>query len=305
MARKLRIQYSGALYHLINRGNYRRDLFISAGEAQAFLDTVLEAKVLMGWRLHAYALMRNHYHLAVETPEPNLVEGMHWLQSTWATRFNRFRQERGHLFQGRYQAVLIEDAAALGRVVDYIHLNAVRAKIVRPDQVRHFRWSSLAGIVAGDGRVDDRGWRAGGRFGNDDADRKSYESYLIGIGHDEARWVELGLRQLSQGWAIGSAAWRQMLAKEYGRRALEPGLEADDVRELRERAWEAAVQKALAESRHAEADLVTKPKRQDWKLSVAAQTRADSGASLAWLAQRLHIGAAATLRSYLCRKNNI
>jgi REP element-mobilizing transposase RayT len=61
---------------------------------------VREAKERMRWRVHAYALMRNHYHLAVETPEPNLVQGMHWLQTTWASRFNRFRRESGHLFQG-------------------------------------------------------------------------------------------------------------------------------------------------------------------------------------------------------------
>ena len=115
MARRLRIQFPGAIYHVINRGNYRRDLFLSVGEAQAFLETLREARDLMGWHVHAYVLMRNHYHLAVETPEPNLVEGMHWLQSTWATRFNRFRQERGHLFQGRYQSLLIEDASALAR----------------------------------------------------------------------------------------------------------------------------------------------------------------------------------------------
>ena len=125
---------------------------------------------------------------------------------------------------------------------------------------------------------------------------------MIGIGHDEARWDELGLKGLSQGWAIGSSAWRQAMAKEYGRLALEPGLEADDVRELREGAWEAAVQKALSASRRTDAELMTNPKKQEWKLSVAAQVRADSGASLAWLAQRLHLGAAATLRSYLCRQ---
>lgn len=304
MARKLRIQFPGALYHLINRGNYRRDLFSSPGEAQAFLATVHEAKELMGWHLQAYALMRNHYHLAVATPEPNLVEGMHWLQSTWATRFNRFRRERGHLFQGRYQAVLIEDDSALGRVVDYIHLNPVRAKIVPPGQVRNFRWSSLAGIVAGDGAVDDRGWRAAGRFGSDDNSRQSYERYLIGIGLDEARWDELGLKGLSQGWAIGSSAWRQAMAKKYGHLALAQGLESDDVRELREGAWEAAVQKTLSERKRTEADLVTKPKKQAWKLSVAADARRESGAPLTWLAQRLQLGAAATLRSYMCRQKS-
>ncbi len=118
MARKLRIQYEGAIYHVINRGNYRRDVFGTVGAAQAFETVVFEACKMHGWRLHAHGVMSNHYHLAVATPRANLVEGMHWLQSTFATRFNRLRQVRGHLFQGRYQALLVEDAAALARVVD-------------------------------------------------------------------------------------------------------------------------------------------------------------------------------------------
>ena len=143
MARKLRIQYKGALYHVINRGNYRRDVFGTVGAAQAFEQAVLEACELHGWWLHAHVVMSNHYHLAVETPRANLVEGMHWLQGTFATRFNRLRQARGHLFQGRYQALLIEDAAALSRVVDYIHLNPVRAGLTPPGKLADFRWSSL------------------------------------------------------------------------------------------------------------------------------------------------------------------
>ena len=301
MARKLRIQFPGAIYHVVNRGNYRRDLFLSAGEAKAFLETVREASELMGWRVHAYVLMRNHYHLAIETPEPNLVEGMHWLQSTWATRFNRFRQERGHLFQGRYQSLLIEDAAALARVVDYIHLNPARAKIVPPENVRQFRWSSLPGIVRGDGWTDDRGWRADDRFGRGEAARKRYEQALIDLGRDESRWESLGLKNLSVGWAIGSAGWRQMMAKQHRQLALEPGLEFAQVREMRERVWEQATLAALSSARRAEADLVTKPLKQSWKLAVASRVRSECGAPWAWLAARLHLGTPVALRSYVCR----
>ncbi|MBC8009210.1 MAG: transposase [Burkholderiales bacterium] len=101
MARKLRIEFAGAIYHVLNRGNYRRDLFLSSGEAKAFVLTLEEATKIFGWRVQAYAVMRNHYHIALQTPQPNLVDGMHWLQSTFATRFNRFHGERGHLFQRR------------------------------------------------------------------------------------------------------------------------------------------------------------------------------------------------------------
>jgi len=304
MARKLRIQYPGAVYHIINRGNYRRDLFTNAGEAKSFLGTLVEAKDLMGWRVYAYVLMRNHYHLVVETPEPNLVEGMHWLQSTWATRFNRFRAERGHLFQGRYQSLLIENSEALGRVIDYVHLNPVRAKVVLPEQVKAYRWSSLPGIVKGGGWVDDEGWRAEGRFGSTLSDRIAYENWIQQIGQDEADWEKLGLKGLSKGWAIGSLGWRQAIAGEFRHLALNSGHEREEVRELREHLWENTVLEVLRRLGRAEKDLITKPMRQDWKVEAAKQVREQSGASLTWLAKRLHLGKATTLRNYLWNWKN-
>ena len=105
MARPLRVQFQGARYHVVNRGNYRSDVFGTVGAAQAFESVLSEGCKRYGWQLFAHVIMRNHFHLAVETPLPNLAEGMHWLQGTFATRFNRYRGERGHLFQGRYYAV--------------------------------------------------------------------------------------------------------------------------------------------------------------------------------------------------------
>jgi len=104
MARKLRLEFPGACYHVINRGNYRTALFQTAGARAAFEACLFEACAKSGWLLHAFVIMRTHFHLAIETPGGNLVSGMHWLQCTFATRFNRLRDERGHLFQGRYKA---------------------------------------------------------------------------------------------------------------------------------------------------------------------------------------------------------
>lgn len=301
MARKLRIQFPGALYHVINRGNYRRDLFTSPGEAQAFLATVKEAKERMGWRVHAYALMRNHYHLAIETPQPNLVQGMHWLQTTWSSRFNRYRSESGHLFQGRYRAILLEDAAVLAKVVDYIHLNPVRAKIVPAEQVKSYRWSSLGGIVRGEGWVDDAGWRSSGRFGEGAEYRKAYEAYLVEVGQDEARWEKLGLKALSKGWAIGTSGWRRTMAKDHAQLALNPGLETAEVREMREQVWEQAVRDGLRELGKEEAALETKPLVLPWKLELADRAQRGAGASVAWLSRRLRLGHESSLRSRLCQ----
>ncbi len=115
MARPLRIQFPGAIYHVMNRGNYRDNIFATSGAASAFVDCLWEACEQTKWKVHAYCVMRNHYHLAIETPEGNLVEGVHWLQSTYGNRFNRFRKENGRAFQGRYKAVLIETLQPLSR----------------------------------------------------------------------------------------------------------------------------------------------------------------------------------------------
>ena len=187
MARRLRIEYAGALHHVINRGNYRRDLFESEGAGDAFLRTLFEAAGKFGWKIHAYVLMLNHFHLVVETPEPTLGEGMHWLQSTIATRFNRLRSESGHLFQGRYKAMLIENSAALARVVDYGHLNQVRAKVILPEQVEEYRWSSLSALLKGARQpalTAVEGLMARGGWADDEQGLRCYAEYLCDLAQD-------------------------------------------------------------------------------------------------------------------------
>ena len=108
MARKLRLEFPGACYHVINRGNYQANIFRADSTKAAFESCLFEACRKSSWRLHAFVVMRNHYHLAVETPDGNLVAGMQWLQATFAARFNRRRGLHGHLFQGRYKAFVVE-----------------------------------------------------------------------------------------------------------------------------------------------------------------------------------------------------
>src|SRR3569833_3214811 len=142
MARKWRVEYAGACYHVINRGNHRAWVFKEEGARDAFEACLGEAAARYRWRLHAWVVMGNHFHLAVETGEPNLVAGMQWLQSVYANRFNRYRREHGQLFQGRYKALLVEPGDALGMVCHYIHLNPVRAKIVPVDELASYRHGS-------------------------------------------------------------------------------------------------------------------------------------------------------------------
>jgi len=271
------------------------------------LITLFQAADKFGWQVHAYVLMRNHFHLAVETPEPTLGEGMHWLQSSMATRFNRLRAESGHLFQGRYQALLIEEVTALARVVDYIHLNPVRAKVVLPEQVADYRWSSLAALLKGPRptALKAQDWlRATGDWPDNPAGHRAYAGYLRELAQDEAAWAREGLVGLAQGWAIGTLAWRRALAKEHSARALTSGLPRAERLELRQASWQASLASNLATLGKSPADLKTKPLKQPWKIELAGRIRTQSGASIAWLAEQLQLGGSATLRGYLHRAKN-
>ena len=293
MARKPRLQFEGGLYHVINRGNYRRDLFEAATTARAFETCLFEACEQAGWRLHAFTLMRNHYHLALETPRANLVEGMHWLQSTFATRFNRFRQERGHLFQSRYQAILVEPGLHLAQVVNYIHLNPVRAGIVPVEHLAQFRWSSLRRFVRGDrpaflacadwleslgGLADTtEGWRA-------------YRDYLVWLAADEGEQKRQAFDRMSHGWAMGSQAWRKTVAQDHAEVLATRDLRGDEVAELKEAVWTRALDLLLASARKTRAQAAADWNGADWKVKIAIELRRSTTATNRWIAQELSMG---------------
>lgn len=305
MARRLRIQYPGATYHVINRGNYRTDVFGSAGAAKAFVSTLEEACATFGWALHAYVIMRNHFHLAVETPEPNLVDGMHFLQSTYATRFNRFRRESGHLFQGRYRSLLIENAAALTRVVDYLHLNPVRAGIVPVEQADSFRWSSLRRFR----RPGRPKWLVAERWLNHLGladDESGWRDYLARLPDIAARSdSERDQAELCCGWAIGTAGWRQAIAKEHQHLALHPGIAVEEIRELKHARWISALEIALGQLGRSADSLREDRKGAPWKRALASQLRLEVGAPHSWLAEYLSMGSPNSVRAWLNQNKNV
>src|SRR6476620_108197 len=145
MARKLRVEYPGAIYHLMNRGDRREPIFKDDEDRQRFLGTLGEACVKTGWPVHAYCLMSNHFHLVIETPQSNLVRGMKWFLGVYTSRFNRRHKLFGHLFSGRYKSLIVDGSGSgyLKTVCDYVHLNPVRAKLLRSkDKSSDYDWSS-------------------------------------------------------------------------------------------------------------------------------------------------------------------
>src|SRR6185436_5232717 len=146
MARPLRIEYAGAVYHVMARGNQGSAIFKDEKDRRCFLETLGEACEKTGWQIHAYVLMGNHYHFLLETPEANLVAGMKWLQGTYTQRYNGRHRVFGHLFQGRYKAVIMDgaDPSYFGMVGTYIHLNPARAGLIEigKERLKRYRWSS-------------------------------------------------------------------------------------------------------------------------------------------------------------------
>ena len=140
MARPWRIEYEGALYHVFSRGNNQQDIFVTDDDRYLFLETIGQMSERFGCDIFAYVLMDNHYHLLLRTPKANVSRSMQWLGTTYTRRFNLDHLQSGHLFQGRYKSILVENDAYLMQLSYYIHDNPLRAGIVR--RLIDYRWSS-------------------------------------------------------------------------------------------------------------------------------------------------------------------
>ena len=135
MARPLRIEYPGAIYHVTSRGDGREAIYLDDGDREEFLSVFEDVIRRMNWKCSAYCLMENHYHLLVETPDGNLSRGMRQLNGVYTQRFNRLHDRSGHVFQGRYKAILVERDSHLKELCRYVVLNPVRAGMVdRPEE---------------------------------------------------------------------------------------------------------------------------------------------------------------------------
>ncbi len=145
MTRPLRIEFPGAIYHVTSRGNARQKVFQDDEDREVFLSTLAWVIERFGWICHAYCLMGNHFHLMIETPTPNLSRGMRQLNGVYTQGFNRRHGKVGHLFQGRFKAILVERARYLLELARYVVLNPVRAKMVKVPE--RYAWSSYRATV--------------------------------------------------------------------------------------------------------------------------------------------------------------
>lgn len=296
MPRKLRVQFEGAVYHVMNRGDRKEPIFRDDADRERFIQTLGETCAKTGWQVHALCLMGNHFHAVIETPRANLVDGMKWFLGTVTMRFNRRHRLTGHLFAGRYKAVLVDgDSPGYFRTVcDYVHLNPVRAKLLKEGQpLSSYAWSSYRQYLEAPGRR--WAWLRTDRllgemgFSKDSAAarqafRKQMEARRESEG-DHPDWDSI-----RNGWFFGSDELRQELlakattrvgAQNFGRERRETDEQKAELlvgRELRRRGW-------------AEKDLVRLPKGDAGKVAIARQLRSETTMTLKWIASRLKMGA--------------
>ena len=295
MPRLMRIEYPGAIYHVMSRGDQGEPLFLDEGDCHDFLKTLAEACGKTGFVIHAYCLMKNHFHLVVETPRANLVEGMRWLQSTYSNRFNHRHERRGHLFSGRYKALVVEGSGDgyLRTVCDYTHLNPARSHLLAPgSRLLEYPWSSFAGYLT-EPRHRPK-WlqveRLLGEHGigqDTAAGRREFERRM------EARRAGEGNPQqwkaMRRGWCLGSEPFqRGLLERLQGQ--LGPN-HSGALREQAEKARaEALIGAELKRLRWKEADLSRRAKSDPGKLALAARLRRETTLTIEQIARRLRMG---------------
>jgi len=304
MARSLRIEYAGAVYHAMARGNQGGLIFQDDADRRCFLETLGEACQKTGWRIHAYVLMGNHYHLLVETAEANLVVGMKWLQGTYTQRYNSRHKVFGHLFQGRYKAVIVdgEEPDYFQVVSTYIHLNPARAGLIRvgEERLKGYRWSSYPWYLnrAGKGPVWLRTQEVLGSLGFGPKETKGYEAYIEGrvlelaspAGRKEAdqEW-----KALRRGWYVGGGGFLSRLEGcldevMEGRRRESHSGEAKATHD--QAAAEGDLKRALVAFGLSEGGLQELPKNAPEKRVLAWWLRQRTTVSLRWLSERLAMG---------------
>src|ERR1700722_3207243 len=224
MARKLRVEYAGAIYHVLNRGDRREAIFKDDRDRELFLETLGEACGKTDWQVHAWCLMPNHFHLVVETPKGNLVAGMKWFLGTYTGRFNRRHKLFGHLFSGRYKALIVDGSGNgyLKTVCDYVHLNPVRAKLLAmKDKLAVYRWSSYREYLRSPNRRV--GWlrvdRLLGEHGipkDSSAGRQEFARRM-----ELRRWEDQPeqWKRVRRGWCLGDEAFRKDLLAQMAEQA--------------------------------------------------------------------------------------
>ena len=295
MARPLRIEYPGAIYHVLSRGDRREAIFRHDADRKLFLELLAKTCRRTGWQIHAYCLMDNHFHLVVETPRSNLSAGMQWLLGSYTQQFNRRHGLWGHLFGGRYKALLVDARGGGGylrQVCDYVHLNPVRAAILSDkERVHRYRWSSCANYLTSKSKRPvwlrtDRLMGEHGLWTDRARNRREFSRRMESL-RQEANHPQL--QPIRRGWKLGGEDFLDWILDkiEVPTKEAHPGRERDETEQAK--AWR-IVQQELKRRGWTRAELKRRRKGDKIKVALARRLREETAVSLRWIAENLHMG---------------
>ena len=289
-------------------------IFFDDVDRNGFLETLGAACLMTAWQVHAYCLMSNHFHLVIETPLANLVEGMKWFLGTYTMRVNRRHRLSGHLFAGRYKSLLVDESSAhyLRTVCDYVHLNPVRAGLIgKQERLQKYRWSSYPSYLRGKRKRED--WLRVNRVLGEHGLKDNRRGRLEFARRMEARRDEPNdpkdptLKAIRRGWLFGgedfAARLLDRLSDEVGEH--HRGEERRETAEKRAEKMIAGRLKNLGWSRR---ELRKRRKSDPQKVLLASELRAQTTVSLKWIAEHLEMGSWTHVsnllrqRKGLCRK---
>ena len=295
MPRKLRVQYPGAIYHVMNRGDRGEAIFVNDIDRHDFLKTLAEACEKTGWEVHAYCLLRNHFHLVVETPNANLVEGMKWLLSAYTIRLNHRHKQFGHVFSGRYQALLVEGSGTgyLRRACDYVHLNPARAQILKKaDRLLAYPWSSFGFYLAApehrprwirvDRLLGEHGLQADTAPAREQFEARMEQRRLEPVDSQE-------LKVFQRGWCLGSKTFKDQMVKLMEGK-LGENHPAQQRRETAQAKAERIISEELKRLGCSDSALRAGPKCDPRKLALATRLRKETTLTIKSIAARLNLG---------------
>lgn len=317
MPRKPRIEFEGAIYHVMSRGNRQDAIFLDNRDCETFLDTLDEVCGRTGWLIHAFVLMGNHYHLLLETPEANLVAGMKWLQGTYTQRFNARHKQWGHLLQGRYKALPVDGSTEgyFPAVGSYIHLNPARARLfdLATEKLGDYRWSSYPLYLRASKRPD---WlcvdRILGSMGlKDDKSghaffRQAMQKRVAEIANcEDPKVVDQDWGRIRRGWYFGSTGFRDELLgkldKVIGVRGKRDSFDGIATRQHDELEASRLLHSGMDALSITEDDLEAMPKSCIEKCCLAWLVRKRTCVSNEWIKQCLHMGKATNFSALVKR----
>ena len=293
MARRLRLELAGGVYHVVSRGNRGQALFADEQDHRTFLQALGDACGKTRWMVKAYCLMPDHLHLVLATPEPNLVTGMKWLLGTYAGRCNRRYQLRGHLFANRYRSLIIDPQNDyIQSVADYVHLNPSRAALLSAGQsLSDYPWSSLGEFLSAPRarcawvNVDTL-LGVHGLFPDTAQGRQKLKDRMERL---RALPEPTEFAQIRRGWCFGTVRFKRKLLLRVSARAGRHHYGAE-IQEAAEARAEALVNDALKALGWKQGELAARPKGDRQKVQIARRLRKQSSVTLSWIAQRLQMG---------------